>query len=140
MMEQISRHIRGRTQRYWKKMMEDWRDSDLSPTEFRQLHKIKKSVFFKWKVKLGYHGKEPLNSNKKTPHNLIKPEQSNSEISPFIKVNLLDNDISRNDGQEKTLPAQVEVLLKNGRHIKFPYPNNDLEFSRLINILEGTPC
>lgn len=123
-------------QLYWIGILKDWEKSGLSSTKYCKQHRIGESVFYKWKALLGY--KRLLKSGKKPGPDKLK--QSGNKLTTFVNVDLLRNDAPINFGKEKSLPMEVEMLLKNGRHIKLCCQANRSEIAQLLTILEEMPC
>jgi len=120
---------------YWKKRIADWRASKLSPVEYCSLHKIGKSAFYKWKSIFGYKGR--LNVKKKSGYETTRQKRSGSKLPTFVKVNLSQSDVPLNVGKEN---IQMEVVLKNGRQVRFSYQNRGSEVAQLLNMLEALSC
>ena len=117
------------TERYWRTMLLDWQASGLTLKQFAEDKKLGYKALLKWKVR--FHGSTKLSAKIKRVPKL------NLQTSDLVPVNLIQADKESVWQQPVNMPAALELLLLNGRTLRFD-KSCPLEFlSSLISVAEA---
>lgn len=110
-------------EKYWRGIVEDWSESDLSKRRYCEARKISYSSFCYWRRRLAEVADSRGSSTK----------GDESSTHPFIPV-----EIKPSVRVESTW--FYEVTLEGGHLIRVPFHFEPDSLGRLIEVLEGRPC
>jgi hypothetical protein len=117
------------TERYWRTVLSDWQESGLNLKQFAEDKELNYKALLKWKVR--FHGCAGSAKIKDVP-------KVNLQTTDLVPVHLIQADkesVSRQ--QQVDMPAPLELLLLNGRTLRFD-KSCPLEFlSSLIPVAEA---
>jgi hypothetical protein len=116
------------TERYWRTLLSNWQASGLNLKQFAEDKELNYKALLKWKVR--FHG-----STK--PAKIKGVQKLNLQTSDLVPVHLIQANKESVGRQEVNMPAALELLLLNGRTLRF-YQSCPLEFlSSLIPVAEA---
>jgi transposase len=105
-----------RKERFWRRVMQDWRKGGLSVRQFCRLHKLSEQSFYGWRRTL----------------QLRDPE---APATPFIPVRIVPEAVT-------PAGAGLELLLGNGRRLQIGPAFDPSTLRRLLSVLDeqGRSC
>jgi len=110
-----------RKERFWRRVVQQWRDSGLSVRQFCQLRELSEASFYAWRRTLQQRGAQ-------------------AAPVPFLPVRIVPEPTSAaaTDG----LSSDLELLLGNGRRLRVGPAFDASTLRRLLAVLdeEGRPC
>jgi hypothetical protein len=119
---------KSETKRYWQTVLSDWQASSLNLKQFAEDKELNYKALLKWKVR--FHGSTKSAKIKGVP-------KLNLQTSDLVPVHLIQADKGSSSRQQVNMPAALELLLLNGRTLRFD-KSCPLEFlSSLILVAEA---
>ena len=116
------------TERYWRGVLSDWQASGLNLKQFAEDKGLNYKALIKWKVR--FHGSAKSAKIKGAP-------KLHLQASDLVPVHLIQADEESVSRQQVNMPAALELLLLNGRTLRFD-KSCSLEFlSSLIPVAEA---
>lgn len=116
------------TERYWRVVLSDWQASSLNLKQFAEDRELNYKALLKWKVR--FHGSTKSTKIKGVP-------KLDLQTSDLVPVHLIQADKESDSQQPVNMPAPLELVLLNGRTLRFD-KSCPLEFlSSLIPVAEA---
>jgi hypothetical protein len=116
------KHRRVRAEHRWRRIVNDWRQSGQTASEFGADHGVHKGTLYFWSCRL-----KKMDGTKATPDEAVMP--------CFVPVEVADNGLVR--PQELHESPAIEVTLSQGDKICVPQGADLLQFSQIVAVLRG---
>ena len=119
---------KSETEKYWRTVLSDWQASGLNLKQFAEDKELNYKALLKWKVR--FHGSTKSAKIKAAP-------KLNLQTTDLVPVHFIRTDKESVSRQPVNMPAAPELLLLNGRTLRFD-KSCSLEFlSCLIPVAEA---
>ena len=119
---------KSEAERYWRTVLSEWQASSLNLKQFAEDKALNYKALLKWKVR--FHGSNKSGKIKTSP-------KLNLQATDLVPVHLIQADNESVSRQQVNMPAAIELLLLNGRTLRFD-KSCSLEFlSSLIPVAEA---
>ena len=116
-------------EKYWRRKVAQWQESKLSLSQFAKTNQLHYKALSRWKIK--FIGAEPSTNKKASTF-----KQNAAKVHELVPVHLLDT--TKDCTNSSRLPVALELLLLNGRTLRFD-KSCPLEFlSSLIPVAEAS--
>jgi hypothetical protein len=116
------RRRRGRAEHQWRRIVDEWRQSGQSASEFSAARGFEKGTLYFWSCRL-----KKVDASRATTNEVSTP--------CFLPVKVVDDD-SMSPQEPQQSPA-IEVTLSGGDKIVVPQGADLLQFSQIVAVLRG---
>jgi transposase-like protein len=116
-------------ERYWRRVLGQWRRSGLTAREFCAEHGLSEPSFYAWRREIGRRDQERTAGTQATPAVSASRRSAAAALPAFVPVRI-----------EASAACALEVVVAGGRLLRVR-PGFDAEVLRhLLAVLEEPPC
>ncbi len=117
-------------ERYWRRLLEQWRRSGLTGRDFCAQHRVSEHSFYGWKREIALRDHEQATATPARPQRASAAPQGTAAALPaFVQVTL-----------PRVPAAALEVVLAGGRVLRVYAGFEAALLRQLLAVLEEPPC
>jgi hypothetical protein len=113
-------------ERYWRRLLEEWRRSGLTGRDFCAAKAVSEASFYSWKREIARRDQEEVEARRMT----ARPGATAAALPAFLPVTMAPTPV----------PAALEVVLAGGRLLRVRGGFDGAVLRQLLAVLEAPSC